>query len=174
MKIICNSDKSVCKTRSELIDSISTNHTEQSNLYKNTSSKSTTSYSADDVVAVAAVGYGLYKLFGGGNDDSSSYVSSNYSDISYVMVEAQCIAGFSPCIEKDLQITGGPGEFSPNYNSASSGAIHKGYNGLAGSYNFRVQFDNNICSGSFYLSGEKKNYSINLGRDCHDNGSREW
>jgi len=180
-KIICNSNKSVCKTRKELIAYIQNDtRIKKQSQHTSNNTHSSSSLDANDVATVAAVavvGYGLYKLFGGGDEDTSSSSSSSYSsgsDISYVMVEAQCINGLIPCIEKDLHISGGPGEFSPNSNGAYSGAIHKGYNGLAGTYNFSVQFDNNICSGSFYIGGQKRNYSINLGRDCHDNGSREW
>ena len=109
-----------------------------------------------------------------------NYMSSRYTKASagsdfYVQVEAECIAGFSPCIEKDLHISGTPGRFEPSYNHAYTGTIYKGYNGgITGRYSYSVTFDNRICSGSFYLSGRKKNYSIKLGRDCHDNGSGEW
>lgn len=104
---------------------------------------------------------------------SQTYSSS--SSNSYIQVRAECINGLIPCIEKDLHISGSPGRFEPSFNHAPSGTIHKGYNGeISGKYSFSVNFDDNICSGSFYISGSKKNYSINLGKDCHDNGSREW
>lgn len=101
---------------------------------------------------------------------------SGGSNVEYVQVQAECIAGFSPCIEKNLKVSGSPGRFENGaFNSASHGTIYKGYNGLLrGTYRFQVQFDNSICSGSFYISGQKRNYSIRLGRDCHDNGSGEW
>lgn len=108
---------------------------------------------------------------------SQSYSGGGFS-IDYVQVQAECIAGFSPCIEKNLRVSGSPGRFENGAysNGASHGTIYKGgYNGsLRGTYNFQVQFDNSICSGSFYISGQKRNYSIRLGRDCHNNGSGEW
>jgi len=97
------------------------------------------------------------------------------SKINYVMVEADCINGLLPCIEENLQISGGTGRFEPSFNKARSGAIHKDYQGnVKGTYNFSVKLDNNICTGSFYISGTKKNYTISLGKDCKNNGSREW
>jgi hypothetical protein len=104
---------------------------------------------------------------------AKSYSSS--SSIEYVMVQAECINGLIPCIEKNLKITGSPGRFEPSYGGANSGTIYKGYNNkIAGRYSFTVTFDKSLCSGSFYLSGTKKNYSINLSKECSDNGSREW
>ena len=106
--------------------------------------------------------------------ENTSYGGS--SSIEYVQIRAECIAGFMPCIEKNLRISGGSGRYeSGGFSNASYGTIYKGYNGkLAGNYSFSVQFDKRICSGSFYLSGQKRNYSIRLGTDCHNNGSGEW
>lgn len=103
-------------------------------------------------------------------------VNSIYKNsIDFVQIEAECINGLIPCIEKNLQVSGGPGRFEANFNQAYSGAIYKDYQGnIAGTYSFSVQFDNNICTGNFYISGHKKHYKIALGKDCHNNGSGEW
>ena len=129
-------------------------------------------------IGIAAIGW----LFGVGRDTSSSSSSSDYSSsssssssIDYIQIEADCIHGLLPCIEKNLQVTGGTGRFEPSFNKASSGTIYKDYQGnTEGTYNFSVKFDDNLCTGSFYVSGQKKHYTIALGKDCLDNGSREW
>ncbi len=150
------------------------------------SSQSSSGLSGSDKVALvgaALVIGGLIKLFSSDSDSSSSSSSSSSysssssssSSIDFVQVEAECINGVIPCIEKNLQVTGGPGRFESNFNQASSGTIHKGYQGnIAGTYSFSVQFDENICTGNFYISGHKEHYRIALGKDCHNNGSGEW
>ena len=139
--------------------------------------------SDSDKVALAGaalvVGAGLNWLFGGSSSSSSSsssdYSSSSSSSIDYVQIEADCINGLFPCIEENLQVTGGTGRFEPSFNKASTGTIYKDYQGnTAGTYSFSVKFDDNLCTGSFYVSGQKKHYTIALGKDCNDNGSREW
>ena len=130
------------------------------------------------VGAALVIGAGLNWLFGGSSSSSSSSSdysssSSSSSSIDYVQIEAECIQ-FS-CLEENLQVTGGSGRFEPSFNKASSGTIYKDYQGnTEGTYNFSVKFDDNLCTGSFYISGQKKHYTIALGRDCLDNGSREW
>ena len=100
---------------------------------------------------------------------------SSSSSLSYVMISFDSVCGFAGCINKNLRISGGAGSFSPSYNGAVSGAIHKGYNGsLAGRYNYSVEFDNNFCTGSFYVSGSKSNFRLALYKGCSDAGSGEY
>jgi len=97
----------------------------------------------------------------------SSSSSSSSSSLDYVMVTFNSVCGFSGCIDKNLHISGGPGSFSPSYSGAYSGAIHKGYNGLAGRYSWSAQLDRTVCSGSFYVSGRKRNITISIHKDCY-------
>ena len=96
----------------------------------------------------------------------SSYGGS--SSVDYVMVNFESVCGFVGCSDKNLRISGGPGSFSASYSGATSGAIHKGYNGqLAGQYHWSAQFDNEFCSGSFYVSGQKRNISLSIHKNCY-------
>ena len=96
-----------------------------------------------------------------------SYSSSSSSSYDYVMVTFESVCGFNLCTDKNLHISGGPGNFSPSYSGATSGAINKGYNGkLEGRYNWSAQFDNEFCSGSFYVSGNKRNITLSIHRGC--------
>lgn len=105
----------------------------------------------------------------------STYTGSSDASLKFVMVDFDVVCGFlGSCIPKNLNISGGAGEFSSSYSGASSGAIHKGYNGLAGQYNWSGQFNNKVCSGSFYISGTKRNYTIRVYDDCRDAGSGEF
>ena len=89
------------------------------------------------------------------------------SSLDYVMVNFESVCGFMPCEDKNLKISGGPGSFSANFNGSTSGAIYKGYSGkLSGRYNWSAQFDNNFCSGTFYLSGKKRNISLSIHKGC--------
>ena len=98
-----------------------------------------------------------------------SYSSSSSSSYDYVMVTFESVCGFNLCTDKNLHISGGPGNFSPSYSGAASGAINKGYNGkLEGRYNWSAQFDNEFCSGSFYVSGNKRNITLSIHRGCSD------
>ena len=70
-------------------------------------------------------------------ENQRRYSSSNggsSSQVDYVMVNFSSTCGFALCSDKNLRISGGPGSFSPSYSGAATGAIHKGYNGLAGRY----------------------------------------
>lgn len=110
----------------------------------------------------------IYNKGGGGS-------GSGGSSSDYVMVNFDPVCGIAGCIGKNLDISGGPGDFSSSFSGASSGAIHKGYNGLAGTYNWSAQIDDNkSCSGSLYLSGEKGNYTIRVYDSCSDAGSNEY
>lgn len=93
---------------------------------------------------------------------------------SFVMVEADgiCMAG---CAAKNLQISGGPGEFKPSFSGARAGTIYKGYQGqLAGRYRYSVQIGADICSGSFSVSGTRPNFRLRLYPQCRDAGSGEF
>jgi hypothetical protein len=93
--------------------------------------------------------------------------SRSNSNLDYVMVNFESVCGFRGCTDKNLRISGGPGDFNPNYNGATSGAIHKSYNGkLAGHYSWSAQVGNNFCSGTFYLSGKKRNISLSIHKGC--------
>lgn len=101
--------------------------------------------------------------------------NSTARSLDYVMVNFESVCGFSGCIDKNLQISGGPGRFSPSYSAAISGAIHKGYNGgLAGQYRWSAQFDNNFCSGTFYVSGQKRNISLSIHPNCYGFNVHEY
>ena len=89
----------------------------------------------------------------------------------YVLVNVECV-GFL-CAAKDLDISGKPGRYEKG--SSSSGGIHTGYeNGLAGRYNYSVNIDGRLCTGSFTLSGQRPNVSLRFYRDCKDGGSHEY
>jgi len=113
---------------------------------------------------------------------SSSSSSSSSSTLDFVMVEFDVTCGLlNSCIEQNLNITGtgGTGNFSSSYNGAYTGSINKGYDGkLAGRYNWSAEiksFDKIYsCSGSFYISGTKRNYSIRVYDNCSDAGSSEY
>lgn len=109
-------------------------------------------------------------------ENQRRYSSSNggsSSQVDYVMVNFSSTCGFALCSDKNLRISGGPGSFSPSYSGAATGAIHKGYNGLAGRYNWSAQLDNKVCSGSFNLSGRKRNLYLSVYDNCSDAGSNE-
>ena len=116
------------------------------------------------------------------SSSSSSSYSSSSSTLDFVMIDFDVTCGLlSSCFEQNLQISGisGKGNFSPNYNNAHSGAIHKGYDGtLAGQYSWSAEFKNfdkiHSCSGSFYISGTKRNYAIRVYDNCNDASSGEW
>lgn len=113
-------------------------------------------------------------------DSKKTYIEDTYNKVclksspvksgaglDYVMVNFESVCGLIGCTDKNLRIFGGPGDFEPNHNGAASGSIYKGYNGkLAGKYNWSAQFDNNFCSGSFYLSGKKRNISLSIHKGC--------
>ncbi len=104
---------------------------------------------------------------------SSNSPGSSSSQLDYVMVNFSSTCGFALCSDKNLSISGGPGSFSPSFSGAASGAIHKGYNGLAGRYNWSAQLDNKTCSGSFNLSGRKRNLYLSVYDNCSDAGFNE-
>lgn len=106
------------------------------------------------------------KRIASNRSSSSSSSSSSNSSIPYVMITFDSVCGFALCSDKNLSISGGPGSFSPSFSGSDSGAIHKGYNGLAGTYNWSAEFDNNRCSGSFRLSGVKRNLTISSDKSC--------
>jgi len=113
---------------------------------------------------------------------NSSSSSSSSSTLDFVMVEFDVTCRIlSSCIEQNLQISGasGTGNFSPSYNGAYTGSISKGYDGkLAGRYNWSAEikiYDKiRSCSGSFYISGTKRNYTIRVYDDCRDASSGEY
>lgn len=104
---------------------------------------------------------------------SGSSSSSSSSPQSYVMVDFESVCGLIACKDKNLSLTGGPGDFVPGYSGATSGSIQKGYNGLAGTYKWSAQVDKKVCSGSVYISGLKPNLYIRVYDHCGDAGTRE-
>lgn len=102
----------------------------------------------------------------------SASTSSAGAPVDYVMVDAGMVCGFCTVILRKLTLSGGPGNWSP---SASSGAIHKGYNGaLAGRYNYYAEFsENHSCSGTVSVSGMKRWLKISVYSDCRDAGTWE-
>lgn len=94
----------------------------------------------------------------------------NSRPIDYVSVKIERICGWL-CSFKNLNISGGPGNFSNSFNGADAGAIHKGYNGqIAGRYTWSAEASDGseFCSGSFYVSGKKRNVTINVYKGCSD------
>lgn len=105
---------------------------------------------------------------------ASARSTTNGSHPDYVMVNFESVCGLFACTDKNLNVSGGPGGFETSFSGAPSGSIHKGYNGgLAGSYQWSAQVDNNYCSGTFNISGEKANVYIKVYKDCRDAGSYE-
>jgi hypothetical protein len=112
----------------------------------------------------------------------SSSSSSSSTTLDFVMVEFDVTCGLlNSCIEQNLNISGagGTGNFSSSYNGAYTGAIHKGYDGkVAGRYSWSAEiksFDKVYsCSGSFYISGTKRNYGIRVYDNCSDASSGEY
>jgi len=168
---------------------IATNQNDSSSSSIKQKKSSNTGVSDSDVAAIGAaivIGAGIYKLseaiFGGDDSSSISSSSSSSSTLDFVMVEFDVTCSLlSSCIEQNLQVSGasGTGNFSSSYNGAYTGAIHKGYDGkLAGRYNWSAEikiFDKiRSCSGSFYISGTKRNYTIRVYDDCRDAGSGEY
>lgn len=81
--------------------------------------------------------------------------SSNHG--SYISVEFEGICGLAPCTESNLRIWGGNGQFVPSFDKASSGAIHKGANGLNGTYQWQATLDDKyVCSGTFTIKDYKQ------------------
>ena len=105
---------------------------------------------------------------------ASASSATNGSHPDYVIVNFESVCGLFSCSDGNLSISGGPGRFETSFSGASSGTIHKGYNGLAGTYQWSGQVDNNYCSGSFNLSGMKGNLFIKVYKDCRDAGSYEY
>lgn len=105
------------------------------------------------------------------NTRSSS--GAGVSARAYVQVDFESVCGLSQCLDNNLQLSGGPGNFSAGYSGATSGGLHKGYNGLAGTYRWSAQVDNTVCSGSIYVSGSK-NVAIRVYKNCSDAGSFEY
>ncbi len=107
-------------------------------------------------------------------DRQNSYNRSSASSMDYVLIDADCVTAL--CSASGLKISGGPGRFESGYGGASMGGIHKGYNGgLAGQYQWSVKIGrSSYCSGSLYISGTKRNYSLRLfPGSCSDGGSGE-
>lgn len=104
---------------------------------------------------------------------SGSSSSSSISPQSYVMVYFESVCGLIACKDKNLSLSGGPGDFMPGYSGAASGSIQKGYNGLAGTYQWSAHVDKKVCSGSVYISGLKPNLYIRVYDHCGDAGTSE-
>ena len=101
--------------------------------------------------------------------------SSGSRDVDFVYVKAEIVTGlFGTVWTKSLYVSGGSGTYIKGVGG--SGSIHKGYNGgLSGRYSWSATFSNNrSCSGSFYLSGKKRNYTIRVYSSCNDAGSSEY
>lgn len=86
----------------------------------------------------------------------------------YISVDFEGVCGIAGCIAKSLKIWGGPGEYKPAYDKASSGTILKGYQDkIAGTYSWSATLDDrHYCSGTFKTSGDKKNISIRAYSQC--------
>lgn len=88
-----------------------------------------------------------------------------------VTVEMTC-GILAHCLTEGLRVSGGPGDVS---DSGAWVGIHDIGRGIAGRYNFSASFaGNRHCSGSFSLSGTKRNYAIRVYDSCSDAGSGEF
>ncbi|XCN71501.1 MAG: ankyrin repeat domain-containing protein [Candidatus Electrothrix aestuarii] len=101
-------------------------------------------------------------------------LTKNADNPQYVLIEVESICGLFGCSEKNLTISGGPGDFESSYNGASRGAIHRGYSGLAGTYHWSIQIDDKMCFGTVDVSGKKRNLIIRLYKNCSDAGIAEF
>ena len=86
---------------------------------------------------------------------------------NFISVNFEGVCGIAGCLASNLKVRGGPGDFSASYNGAASGSIQKGYNGLAGGYQWSATLDDKYhCSGTFRASGEKMNITIYAYSKC--------
>lgn len=86
----------------------------------------------------------------------------------FISVDFEGVCGFAGCTTKNLKVWGGPGEYKSSYDNASSGIILKGYqNKIAGTYHWSGRLDDKYhCSGTFKVSGDKKNISLRVYPRC--------
>jgi len=104
------------------------------------------------------------------------------TEVGFVSVEAKFTRGLlNASLAKNLQMSPVDpdafiGEFQPSFSQASTGAIYKGINGIAGYYNYSFQSDDDSisCSGQIYVSGKKQGLHLNVREDCSDAGSFEY
>lgn len=86
-----------------------------------------------------------------------------------VFVDIELVCGLSHCPTNKLVVSG-PGSVSYSHNTAIVGG------NISGTYSYSASFGNGYgsCSGSFRLSGSKKNFKIKVYKDCRDAGSFEF
>ncbi|MGL1958596.1 MAG: hypothetical protein OCD00_14915 [Colwellia sp.] len=86
----------------------------------------------------------------------------------YILVDFEGVCGIAGCIATNLKIWGGPGEYKPAFDKASTGTIFKGYQDkIAGTYHWSATLDNrHYCSGIFSTKGDKKNINIRAYSAC--------
>lgn len=109
-----------------------------------------------------------------------SYVSSSRGGavVKGVGINVEWTCGFikSCSTDKNLRVSG-PG-YVPSYENGrqKTQLVSRMNNALEGSYSFSVSANKGKikCSGSFNLSGKKRNYTIRLYDSCKDAGSGEW
>lgn len=85
------------------------------------------------------------------------------SALDYVMVNIECIGWF--CIAEKFKLSGGPGNIE-DPGSTSSTSIHDIGQGIAGRYSYSVKVGNKYCSGSFNISGTRRNVRIGVMESC--------
>ena len=101
------------------------------------------------------------------------YISSGSSNVSSIIVSAECVAAI--CIVKNFHLSNGSGRgfISDMYNSVS---IHNNGSGIAGSYSYSLKLPNSngYCSGTVSISGRKKRVIINVYENCNSAGVNEF
>ncbi len=99
--------------------------------------------------------------------------SSSGGTVDWVNVTVEMTCGFfGGCLTRDLSVSGGPGNITDNGKWVSITNLGRG---IAGVYHFSASFDGNrYCSGSFRVSGTKRNYAIRVYDDCSDASSGEY
>jgi len=92
---------------------------------------------------------------------------------NWVMVNIEMVCGIlSYCLTKDLSISGGSGDI---HDDGKSVVIYDVGRGIAGRYSYFASFEGNrYCSGTFDVSGTKRNYTIRVYDSCKDAGSSEY
>lgn len=94
------------------------------------------------------------------------YSGSSGGDVRVVTVEGDAISGLlRSVLVKDISMSGGPGLINDSSSSSSSLNITKGYNGIAGRYNYSLQLYNGVnktCTGSVYIDGRHRWVKISV------------
>jgi hypothetical protein len=94
---------------------------------------------------------------------SQSYSGDSGNSLDYVMVNIECVGWF--CVAEKFKLSGGPGNVQDPGNTSST-SIHDIGQGIAGRYSYSAKVGNKYCSGSFNISGARRNVRIGVMESC--------